>query len=188
VDRVLDSCFLLLSLSFMTIGQNNTAPAAYALTVTTERLLDHLAEVDLFSAKDLESLEETLTTLTRNVKNAAAEQSPYLVTLLLNRLDSCKKSLVKLQKRLEKYEKPLPKVHETLISILRSISWANTRSKVGPLTPHPHGRLLSTRSSLRVRSRSCGSNSRISSKISRTESTRRKMANGPQAVSRSTTF
>lgn len=144
VDRVLDSCFLLLSLSYMTIGQNNGAPAAYALTVTTERLLDHLAEVDLFSAKDLESLSETLTTLTRNVKNASAEQSPYLVTLLLKRLDLCKKSLAKLQKRLEKYEPPLTKVHETLISILRSISWANTRSKVSSSPSPPIPQLIAS--------------------------------------------
>ncbi|ROT41520.1 hypothetical protein SODALDRAFT_270443 [Sodiomyces alkalinus F11] len=129
VDRVLDSCFQLLSLSFMTIGQNNTAPAAYALTSTIKRLLDHLAEVDLFSAKDLESITETLNLLVRNVERAPADTSPYLITLLTNRLETCKRALASLCKRLDRLQEPLPQVHEKLISILRSISAANTRSK-----------------------------------------------------------
>ncbi|EEY14512.1 conserved hypothetical protein [Verticillium alfalfae VaMs.102] len=129
VDRVLDSCFQLLSLCFMTIGQNNSAPAAYALTATIKRLLDHLTEVDLFSAKDLESISETLNQLSRNIKHSSEYSSPYLITLLMNRLDLCKRSLASLQKRLGRLEDPLPKVHEKLISILRSISLANTRTK-----------------------------------------------------------
>ncbi|CRK24457.1 hypothetical protein BN1723_018153 [Verticillium longisporum] len=126
VDRVLDSCFQLLSLCFMTIGQNNSAPAAYALTATIKRLLDHLTEVDLFSAKDLESISETLNQLSRNIKHSSEYSSPYLITLLMNRLDLCKRSLASLQKRLSRLEDPLPSVHEKLISILRSISLANT--------------------------------------------------------------
>ncbi|EGY13551.1 uncharacterized protein VDAG_00233 [Verticillium dahliae VdLs.17] len=129
VDRVLDSCFQLLSLCFMTIGQNNSAPAAYALTATIKRLLDHLTEVDLFSAKDLESISETLNQLSRNIKHSSEYSSPYLITLLMNRLDLCKRSLASLQKRLSRLEDPLPNVHEKLISILRSISLANTRTK-----------------------------------------------------------
>lgn len=134
VDKVMDSCFQLLSLSFMTIGQNKSAPAAYALTATIEKLLDHLAEVDLFSAKDLESISETVTNLSRNVKTAAADDtddtSPNLIALLQARLERCRKLLGNLQKRLDRYEEPLAQVHEKLISILRSISLANTRSKV----------------------------------------------------------
>ncbi|KAL2757969.1 hypothetical protein ACRALDRAFT_2098157 [Sodiomyces alcalophilus JCM 7366] len=129
VDRVLDSCFQLLSLSFMTIGQNNTAPAAYALTSSIKRLLDHLAEVDLFSAKDLESITETLNQLVRNVQNASTDTSPYLITLLTNRLETCKRALDSLCKRLDRLQEPLPQVHEKLISILRSISSTNTRPK-----------------------------------------------------------
>lgn len=114
----------------MTIGQNNSAPAAYALTSTIKRLLDHLTEVDLYSAKDLESIMDTLDQLSRNVKNAPADTSPYLVTLLTNRLDLCKRSVANLCKRLERLGEPLPEVHEKCISILRSMSLANTRSKV----------------------------------------------------------
>jgi len=136
VDRVLESCFQLLSLFFMTIGRNNEAPAAYALTSTIRRLLDHLAEADLFSAKDLESITETVEKLSANLKHAEADESnesghsPYLITLLSKRLDLCRMSLQALQKRLEKLDEPLPTIHEKLISLLRSISWANTRTRV----------------------------------------------------------
>ncbi|EFQ32330.1 uncharacterized protein GLRG_07474 [Colletotrichum graminicola M1.001] len=129
VDRVLESCFQLLSLFFMTIGRNNEAPAAYALTSTIKRLLDHLTEVNLYSAKDLESLSHTLSKLAHNVKSTENEYSPYLITLLSNRLELCEQSLANLKKRLERLEDPLPKTYEKLISILRSISLANTRAK-----------------------------------------------------------
>lgn len=132
VDRVLESCFQLLSLFFMTIGRNNEAPAAYALTSTVRRLLDHLTEVDLYSIKDLESISHTLTKLEQNVKTTETEYPPYLITLLSNRLELCDKSLANLRKRLERFEDPLPKTYEKLISILRSMSLANTRTKVWP--------------------------------------------------------
>ncbi|KAK2729598.1 hypothetical protein CKAH01_02572 [Colletotrichum kahawae] len=132
VDRVLESCFQLLSLFFMTIGRNNEAPAAYALTSTIKRLLDHLTEVDLFSSKDLESISHTVKKLAHNVKSTESDYSPYLITLLSKRLELCEKSLEHLQKRLDRLEDPLPKTYEKLISILRSMSLANTRTKFSP--------------------------------------------------------
>ncbi len=130
VDRVLDGCFQLLSLFFMTIGRNNEAPAAYALTSTIKRLLDHLTEVDLYSAKDLVHVSSTLENLRVIVKNADGTYSPKLITLLSNRIEVCQALLSNLQNRLDRLGGELPTIHEKLISILRSISLANTRSKV----------------------------------------------------------
>jgi hypothetical protein len=130
VDRVLDGCFQLLSLFFMTIGRNNEAPAAYALSSTIKRLLDHLTEVDLYSAKDLVHLASTLDTLRANVKHAERTYSPKLITLLSNRIEVCQELLSNLQSRLDRLGGDLPAIHEKLISILRSISLANTRTKV----------------------------------------------------------
>ncbi|KUJ12137.1 uncharacterized protein LY89DRAFT_624592 [Mollisia scopiformis] len=129
VDRVLDGCFQLLSLFFMTIGRNNEAPAAYALTSTIKRLLDHFTEVDLYSEKDLTHVSHTLNRLRDIVKNAEASYSPKLITLLRNRIELCQASLTNLQNRLDRLGEGLPAIHEKLISILRSISLANTRAK-----------------------------------------------------------
>jgi hypothetical protein len=130
VDRVLDGCFQLLSLFFMTIGRNNEAPAAYALTSTIKRLLEHLTQVDIYSAKDLNHVTHTLKNLRNVVETADSGYSPTLITLLSNRLDVCQNLLNTLISRLDRLKGDLPKVHEKLISILRSLSLANTKSKV----------------------------------------------------------
>ncbi|RYP18958.1 hypothetical protein DL765_003636 [Monosporascus sp. GIB2] len=137
VDRVVDSCFQLLSLFFMTIGRNNEAPAAYALTSTIRRLLDHLTEADLFSAKDLESMSHTLDHLSEIVHNASNNESaPFLETLLANRISRCRASLNNLQQKLEEIADPLRPTVEKLVSILRQMAGINTRSKFNPKEIH----------------------------------------------------
>jgi len=131
VDRVLDGCFQLLSLFFMTIGRNHEAPAAYALTSTIKRLLDHLTEVNLYSEKDLTHVSHTLESLREIVNNAdPASYSGKLVTLLSHKIDICQASLTNLQNKLKRLHGDLPAIHERLISILRNISLANTKAKV----------------------------------------------------------
>lgn len=56
--------------------------------------------------------------------------SPALITLLESRIDTCQNLLDKLHKGLELLDPLLAPTHETLVSILRSLSAANTRSKV----------------------------------------------------------
>jgi uncharacterized coiled-coil protein SlyX len=161
VDRVLDSCFQLLSLFFMTIGRNSEAPAAYALTSTIKRLLDHLTEVRLFSAKDLESMSHTLERLQAIVTSAGGpvqedggenadadaaspvgsrhERAPeYLLTLLRTRVETCTEMLKRLKGQLAHLDEKMTAIHEKLISILRSTALANTRSKASSAaSPHP---------------------------------------------------
>ncbi|KAI3326038.1 hypothetical protein HD806DRAFT_431140 [Xylariaceae sp. AK1471] len=133
VDRVVDSCFQLLSLFFMTIGRNNEAPAAYALTSTIKRLLDHLTEADLFSAKDLDSMSHTLEHLTQIIHNTpTADPEPWLETLIASRIERCRASLSKLQKKLEDIAEPLRLTIERLVSILRQMAVINTKSKFSP--------------------------------------------------------
>jgi DNA repair ATPase RecN len=123
-----DSCFQLLSLFFMTIGRNNEAPAAYALTSTIKRLLDHLTEADLFSEKDIASMGHTLDRLTENMRKHPTDK--YLETLLSKRIERCQESLENLKKRLQDYAEPILATHEKLVSILRQMAAINTKSKV----------------------------------------------------------
>lgn len=129
VDRVLDGCFQLLSLFFMTIGKNNEAPAAYALTSTIKRLLDHLTESQLYSPKDLSHISHTLESLENIVHNSEGIYSDRLVTLLANRISLCRQSCDNLQSNLKRLDPALADIHEKLISILRCISLANTKAK-----------------------------------------------------------
>ncbi|KAK3904094.1 hypothetical protein C8A05DRAFT_32147 [Staphylotrichum tortipilum] len=129
LDKVLESCFQLISLFFMTIGRTTEVPAAYALTSTIKRLLDHLTEASLFSPKDLTSISNTLGRLEGILNNADAHHSPYLVELLANREALCKSMLCNLRKQLDQLDEPLQAIYERLISIMRSMSLANTKSK-----------------------------------------------------------
>ncbi|KIL96611.1 hypothetical protein FAVG1_01355 [Fusarium avenaceum] len=94
LDKVLESCFQLLSLFYLTIGRNNEAPATYAMTSTVKRLLDHLTEAELYSAKDLGSIQSTLEDLSQSIRDAASDPSPdkrhppYMLTLLENRFST----------------------------------------------------------------------------------------------------
>lgn len=56
--------------------------------------------------------------------------SHYLLTLLENRLKTCRLILDGLQSSLADLSPELTPIHERLVSILRSISAANTRQKV----------------------------------------------------------
>ncbi|AEO57080.1 hypothetical protein MYCTH_2058974 [Thermothelomyces thermophilus ATCC 42464] len=129
LDKVLESCLQLISLFFMTIGRTSEVPAAYALTSTIKRLLDHLTEARLFSAKDLTSISNTLDRLEGILANDEPHHSPYLAELLAHRCARCKSTLAKLREQLDQLDEPVQVVWERLISILRSMSLANTKSK-----------------------------------------------------------
>ncbi|CAG8959695.1 hypothetical protein HYFRA_00001601 [Hymenoscyphus fraxineus] len=128
VDRVLDGCFQLLSLFFMTIGKNNEAPAAYALTSTIKRLLDHLTEVGLYTEKDTAHCSTVLEKL-REIVRTDSTHEPNFLKLLSNRIEVCQLALTNLQNRLPRLGGDLPAIHEKLISIMRSMSAANTKTK-----------------------------------------------------------
>ncbi|GAM38992.1 hypothetical protein TCE0_034f10172 [Talaromyces pinophilus] len=129
LDYVLDDCFQLISLLFLTVGRNNEAPATYSLTTTVQRLLHHLEEAGFYSAKDLESISQTLDTIRETLDRGKDTHSPHLLTLLGSRLEECQMVLDRLNKGLESFSPELAKLHETLVSILRSTSAVNTRSK-----------------------------------------------------------
>lgn len=93
-------------------------------------MLDHLEEAGFYSAKDLNSITKTLENMRQNVERGKEMYSPALLTLLQNRQEQCQLSLEKLQNGLAVLAPDLAPTHETLVSILRSTSAVNTRSKV----------------------------------------------------------
>ena len=95
-----------------------------------QRLLDHLKEAAFFSAKDLESLSNTLDSMQRTLSIGEGKYPLHLIVLLDNRLDTCRHLLLDLKATLADLSPELTRTHEKLVSILRSISAANTRAKV----------------------------------------------------------
>ena len=95
-----------------------------------QRLLDHLQEAKLFTAKDLVSIFETLDSMRENLARSKERHSPHLLTLLENRINTCEKLLKDLKAQVASISPEMVPIQEKLISILRSMAAANTRSKV----------------------------------------------------------
>ncbi|SCU88950.1 LADA_0E12904g1_1 [Lachancea dasiensis] len=71
VDSVLDDVFQLLSLSFLTVGLKNSAPATYASLSTVQRLLEHLDESNVFTHHDLRPIKERLDEISKIVAHSS---------------------------------------------------------------------------------------------------------------------
>ena len=95
-----------------------------------QRLCDHLKEAAYFSPKDLDSASHTLERMRDTLSRGKDTYSPHLLTLLENRLNTCQNLLGELHAILADLSPDLHPVYERLVSILRSISAANTRQKV----------------------------------------------------------
>ncbi|KAI9652743.1 MAG: hypothetical protein M1821_007817 [Bathelium mastoideum] len=129
VDTVLDDCYQLISLFFMTVGRTQEAPAVYSAVSTVKRLLDHLREAGFYSRKDLISIGKKLEEWQDSVERGKEHHSPHLLTLLEARMAVCRTILDQLEHELSHLTPELEPVYEELVSILRSLSGCNSRSK-----------------------------------------------------------
>jgi len=130
VDRVVDSCFQLFSLFFMTIGRNTEVPVAYALTSTIIRLLDHLTEAELFTRKDLEGLSSTLDRVTDFVQKGSPE--PYVKDSIMARIQRCRALLSNLRSKVDAIDPELRPTADDLVQILRQMAVVATRKQFSP--------------------------------------------------------
>ncbi|EON62764.1 hypothetical protein W97_01989 [Coniosporium apollinis CBS 100218] len=129
VDTVLDDCFQLISLAYLTIGKNNEAPAVYSAVSTIKRLLEHLREAAFFSPKDLESISSRLQNYREAVERGRETHSPHLLLLVEARIDICQDILSELQDKLSQLDEEQGAKYEKLVSILRSLAGCSTKSK-----------------------------------------------------------
>ncbi|KAK4610503.1 CUB1 family protein [Fulvia fulva] len=129
VDTVLDDCFRLISLFFLTIGRNREAPAIYSAVSTVKRLLDHLKEAGFYLPADLKSISEHVEKWEQTIERGREEHSHHILTLLEARIGVCRTTLRELQAPLANLEGRMMRLYEKLVSILRSLSACNCRSK-----------------------------------------------------------
>ncbi|KAJ4354728.1 hypothetical protein N0V95_003569 [Ascochyta clinopodiicola] len=129
VDYMLDDCFQLISLAYMTIGKNHEPPAVYSYVSTAKRLLDHLKEAMFYSPKDLDGLGGQLKECRRYVERGSEDYSPHLLTLLDARIKVCEETLAALRLNLSDLTPELTPKWDKLVSLLRSLAGCNARSK-----------------------------------------------------------
>lgn len=94
-----------------------------------QRLLDHLKEAGFYLPQDLESIQHNLQKWRSAVERGKDVHSPSLMTLLEARIDICSQTLKDLQASLSRLDPELMGYYEKLVSVLRSLSACNTRSK-----------------------------------------------------------
>jgi len=110
--------------------QNSVVFHCPPLLTTIQRLLDHLKEAGFYSPKDLESIDHNLVKWNESVERGKSSHSPELMTLLEARIGLCRNTVIELQQSLSKLDPQMMGTYEKLVSILRSLSACNTRSKV----------------------------------------------------------
>jgi hypothetical protein len=96
-----------------------------------------LKEAAFYSSKDLDSINVTLAKMRATLTRGKEKHSSHVLLLLENKLDKCQVLNTELQDELAKIAPSLHPVHEKLVSLLRSISACNTRSKVIPTKNKP---------------------------------------------------
>ncbi|KAH8730165.1 hypothetical protein GQ44DRAFT_700948 [Phaeosphaeriaceae sp. PMI808] len=129
VDYMLDDCFQLISLAYLTVGKNHEPPAVYSYISTLKRLVDHLKEATFYSLKDVEAVAKNLTDCRRYVERGQGQHSPHLLTLLDARIKVCEDIVVELQHHLSQLTPELTPKWDKLVSLLRSLAGCNARSK-----------------------------------------------------------
>jgi len=129
LDTVLDDCFQLISLFFLTIGRNSEAPAIYSAVSTVKRILDHLKEAAHYSPKDLNGLSGQIELWQKSIDRAKEAHSDALLTLLQARIDVCKAQLKELKAAISSMDEETMAQWDKLVSILRLLSACNCRSK-----------------------------------------------------------
>ncbi|KAH3917367.1 hypothetical protein HBI56_118730 [Parastagonospora nodorum] len=129
VDYMLDDCFQLISLAYLTVGKNHEPPAVYSYISTIKRLLDHLKEATFYSPKDLEALSKNLVDCRQYVERGRDKHVPHLLTLLDARIKVCEEILADLELNLSQLTPELIPLWDKLVSLLRSLAGCNARSK-----------------------------------------------------------
>ncbi|KAA8910420.1 hypothetical protein FN846DRAFT_939196 [Sphaerosporella brunnea] len=128
-EHLLDDCFLLISLLFLTIGRNIEPPALYAPCVIIKRLMHHLVESGSFSNKDLVQVHETLRQFKETVAHNGSTHDLRIVALIDEKIKACDEELKPLQEKLDKISPDLLGVHERLVSLRRCIKAAEAKKK-----------------------------------------------------------
>lgn len=125
---LITDCFLLVSLSFLTVGKNNEPPATFATLAVIKRLIHHLTESGNFSGKDIQPIEQKLAEISFIIENGKESHPPEIIAHLEPLVSDSYAALKPLKEKLSQISPDLQPLHEKLVSIRRSIKGCEARS------------------------------------------------------------
>jgi hypothetical protein len=137
LDIVLDDVFQVLSLSLLTVGITNKAPATFASLCTVKRILDLLSESSTYTDNDLVPIRERLKEIRAIVDRDVEEESPEIIELIRQKLLVCDNSLKQVEKSIETINPELNSVLQKLVYIRREIMAIGSKPKFNPTAFKP---------------------------------------------------
>lgn len=92
-------------------------------------MLDHLKEAAFYTQRDCAGVSRNLKIIEATIERSRDRHSPAILTLLEARITACRAVLAELQSVLDQLSPELHADNEVLVSVLRTLSGANTRNK-----------------------------------------------------------
>lgn len=120
VDQVLDDCFQLLSLFFITVGLTKTAPATYSSLSTVQRLLEHLSEAKVYTHHELKPIKERLDEIKEIINNGSIVDKEEDL-LLKKKLQECVDEYQFVESNVQDVDPSLQSLFDKLVSIRKKI-------------------------------------------------------------------
>ncbi|KAG2179235.1 hypothetical protein INT43_002085 [Umbelopsis isabellina] len=152
LDDLLEDVFMLLSLSFLSVGKCNETPAVYAQVVAMKQCFDQLTEAGVYSEEFLAPYVVRLDDFGRMIK--ADEEKDFLDDLTLrilnNRYTQCRSILDSLQKIIQDIDPELVPIREKLFRIRKDLAGIASQRKYTPADIYPYQKKLRHIDSKRV--------------------------------------
>jgi len=124
LDDLLEDVFMLLSLSFLSVGKCKETPAVYAQVVAMKQCFDQLAEAGVYSEEFLAPYVERLDEFGRmiNVDKEQGKLDDLTLRILENRYTQCRTLLDKLHCIIRDIEPDLVPIRDKLLKIRRDMA------------------------------------------------------------------
>lgn len=138
VDVILDDVFRLLSLVYLTVGLNRSAPATYSSLSTVQNLLEHLHESQVYSDKDTAPIRKRLEEIKQIVQDDSSSEFPESIQLIKRKLDLCFQTLKEVEEPMNAlFEGGLSDTLGQLVTLRREILAIGSKPKFNPSDLQP---------------------------------------------------
>jgi Protein of unknown function (DUF2408) len=121
VDVVLEDVFQLVSLTFLTVGITNKAPATFASLCTVKRILYHIKDSTTYTENDVAPIKERLNEIASIVDRDTGDEAPEIIHIMKQKLERCQVLLEKVQENIDNISPELTPILQKLVYIRREI-------------------------------------------------------------------
>lgn len=135
---ILDDVFRLVSLVYLTVGLNRSAPATYSSLSTVQSLLEHLHESQVYSDKDTAPIRTRLEEIKQIIEDDSSSESPEVIQLIKQKLNVCFQALKEVEEPMNAlFEGGLGDTFSKLVTLRRDILAIGSKPRFNPAKLQP---------------------------------------------------